>query len=52
MTADLMNLKLELKKLDDELAEYGMPKAVRDRIGAFSFVLDVTERERQKRGFA
>lgn len=47
---DLLEMKLRLAQLEQERQELGLPKAIGDRIRSLDFVLDVVDRERQKRG--
>jgi hypothetical protein len=49
---DLSKLDATLQSLDAEAEKLGVSKAMRDRIRAMDIVLEVVERERQKRGFA
>jgi hypothetical protein len=50
MKVNLLHLEAELKLLDSEAELLGVSKTLRDRIRAIDIVLEVVERERQKKG--
>ena len=47
---DLQQLKADLQSLHRECGELGVSKTIADRVHAVAIVLEVVERERQKRG--
>ena len=49
---NLMKLRMDLKALEKEAIRLGMSRAMRDRIHSMDIVIEVVERERQKKGAA